>query len=147
MSATILLVEDDATARSFLVPMLRDGGYEVREAATLAAAHQAVDRNEADIIVLDVQLPDGYGPSLLDRVAREQPGLPVIMVTGFGDIDMAVEAMKKGAMDFIPKPVDMPRLRQAVEKAAESVALTRELNHLRQMRNPLDAWVQGDTPG
>jgi DNA-binding NtrC family response regulator len=146
MTATILLVEDDATARSFLVPMLRDGGYEVREAATLAAAHQAVDRNEADIIVLDVQLPDGYGPSLLERVAREQPGLPVIMVTGFGDIDMAVEAMKKGAMDFIPKPVDMSRLRQAVEKAAESVALVRELNHLRQLRNPLDAWVQGETP-
>jgi two-component system response regulator AtoC len=146
MSATILLVEDDETARSFLGPMLRDKGYEVREAATLAAAHQAVDRNEADIIVLDVQLPDGYGPSLLVRVSREQPGLPVIVTTGYGDIDMAVEAMKLGAMDFIPKPVDMTRLLQAVEKAAESVALVRELNHLRQLRNPLDAWVQGDTP-
>jgi two-component system response regulator AtoC len=145
MTATILLVEDDETARCFLAPMLRDEGYEVREAATLAAAHQAFDRGEADIIVLDVQLPDGYGPSLLERVSREQPGMPVIVVTGYGDIDMAVEAMKLGAMDFIPKPVDMSRLRQAVDKASEAVALVRELNHLRQMRNPLEAWVQGET--
>jgi two-component system response regulator AtoC len=145
MTATILLVEDDETARSFMVPMLRDAGYEVREAATLAAAHHAVDRDEADIIVLDVQLPDGYGPSLLERVSRERPGMPVIVVTGYGDIDMAVEAMKLGAMDFIPKPVDMPRLLQALGKAAEAVDLVRELNHLRQMRNPLDAWVQGET--
>jgi DNA-binding NtrC family response regulator len=145
VTATILLVEDDETARAFLVPMLRDQGYEVREAATLATAHQAVDRDEADIIVLDVQLPDGYGPSLLERVNRERPGMPVIVVTGYGDIDMAVEAMKLGAMDFIPKPVDMTRLLQALGKAAEAVALVRELNHLRQMRNPLDAWVQGET--
>jgi two-component system response regulator AtoC len=145
MTATILLVEDDETARSFLVPMLRDQGYEVREAATLAAAHQAVDRDEADIIVLDVELPDGYGPSLLERVRRERPGMPVIVVTGYGDIDMAVESMKLGAMDFIQKPVDMARLIQAVSKASEAVALVRELNHLRQMRNPLDAWVQGET--
>jgi DNA-binding NtrC family response regulator len=58
---------------------------------------------------------------------------------------MAVEAMKLGAMDFIPKPVDMARLRQAVGKADEAVALVRELNHLRQLRNPLEAWVQGET--
>src|SRR5258708_24153977 len=130
MKATILLVEDDERARSFVVPMLRAGGFEVREAAPLAAAHQAVDRDEADIIVLDVQLPDGYGPSLLERVSRERPGLPVIVVTGFGDIDMAVEAMKLGAMDFIPKPVDMTRLKQPLGKAAEAVALVRELKPL-----------------
>jgi len=145
MTATVLLVEDDETARSFLVPMLRDDGYEVREAATLAAAHQAVDRDEADIIVLDVELPDGYGPSLLDRVSRERPGMPVIVVTGYGDIGMAVEAMKAGAVDFLPKPVDVARLKQSLGKAAESVALVRELNHLRQLRNPLEAWVQGET--
>jgi two-component system response regulator AtoC len=145
MTSTILLVEDDETARSFLVPMLRDGGYEVREAPTLAAAHHAIDRDEADIIVLDVQLPDGYGPSLLERVSRERPGMPVIVVTGYGDIDMAVEAMKLGAMDFIPKPVDMVRLRQAVSKADDTVALVRELTHLRKLRNPLEAWVQGET--
>ena len=146
MSATILLVEDDATARSFLVPMLRTGGYEVKEAETLAAANAALDRAEADIIVLDVELPDGYGPSLLERISREAPGLPVIVVTGYGDIDMAVEAMKAGARDFIQKPVDVARLRQAVDKAAEAVALMRELNHLRSARDPLGSYVLGQTP-
>ncbi|MCC6192396.1 MAG: sigma-54-dependent Fis family transcriptional regulator [Anaerolineales bacterium] len=146
MSAAILLVEDDANARSFLAPLLRDAGYEVREAETLAAANRALDRSEADIVVLDVELPDGYGPSLLDRINRETLRLPVIVVTGFGDIEMAVEAMKAGACDFIQKPVDMARLRQAVDKAAETVAMMRELTHLRAVRNPLGDWVTGDTP-
>jgi two-component system, NtrC family, response regulator AtoC len=147
MTATILLVDDDETALSFMAPLLRDTGYEVREATTLASAHQTLDRGEADIVILDVQLPDGYGPNLLERLSREQPGMPVIMVTGFGDIEMAVEAMKLGARDFIQKPVDMTRLRQAVDKAAEAVALYRELAHLRNSaRHPTDTWVIGDTP-
>src|SRR5690606_21493556 len=90
MSATILLVEDDETAHSFMAPLLRDEGYDVIEAGTLKAAQEVVERSEADIVVLDVQLPDGYGPSLLDRLSREQPNVQVIMVTGYGDIDMAV---------------------------------------------------------
>jgi DNA-binding NtrC family response regulator len=146
MTATILVVDDDETALSFMSPLLRDAGYEVREVTTLEAAHHTIDRGEADIVVLDVQLPDGYGPTLLERLSREQASVPVIMVTGYGDIEMAVEAMKLGARDFIQKPVDMQRLRQAVDKAAETVALRRELNHLRHSRHPIDAWVIGETP-
>ena len=146
MTATILLVEDDANARSFMAPVLKADGYEVREAETLAAAHRALDRSEADIVVLDVELPDGYGPSLLDRISREMPGMPVIVVTGFGNIEMAVEAMKAGARDFIQKPIEMARLRGAVAKAAETVDLMRELNHLRVSRSPIDEWVLGETP-
>jgi two-component system, NtrC family, response regulator AtoC len=146
MSATILLVEDDAKARSFMVPFFKADGYEVREAETLAAAHLALDRSEADIVVLDVELPDGYGPKLLERISHEMPGMPVIVVTGYGNIEMAVEAMKAGARDFIQKPVDMARLRQAIDKAAEVVAMMRELNHLRVARSPLEDYVLGDTP-
>ena len=146
MMATILLVDDEEPALSFMAAMLRDAGYEVREAQKLQAAHAIIDRGEADIVVLDVQLPDGYGPDLLERLHREQPGMPVIMVTGYGDIEMAVEAMKLGAQDFIQKPIDFNRLRGAVEKAAEAVALHRELTHLRNSRMPFDAWVVGETP-
>jgi len=145
MAATILLVEDDETARSFMVPLLHDAGYEVREADKLEAAHHILDRGEADLVILDVQLPDGYGPTLLDRLSREQPVMPVIVVTGYGDIEMAVEAMKSGARDFIQKPVDMARLLQSVNKAAEAVALQRELAHLRDARLPTN-WIIGDTP-
>jgi two-component system response regulator AtoC len=146
MSATILLVDDEETALSFMTPLLRDAGYEVVTATTLKGAHQVVDRGDADIIVLDVQLPDGYGPTLLERINREQPQVPVIVVTGYGDIEMAVEAMKLGARDFIQKPVDMARLLQAVNKAAESVALYRELTLLRNARNSDSAWIFGETP-
>jgi len=146
MTAAILLVDDEEPALSFMAAMLRDAGYEVREAQKLQAAHAIIDRGEADIVVLDVQLPDGYGPDLLQRLHREQPSMPVIMVTGYGDIEMAVEAMKLGAQDFIQKPIDFNRLRGAVEKAAEAVALHRELTHLRNSRMPFDAWVVGETP-
>lgn len=145
MTATILLVEDDETARSFMAPLLHDAGYEVREADRMETASRLLERGEADIMILDVQLPDGYGPKLLERMSREQPGLPVIVVTGFGEIEMAVEAMKLGARDFIQKPVDMARLRGAVDKAAEAVALQRELTHLRDARHPMDGWVIGET--
>jgi len=128
-----------------MVPFLKKDGYEVREAETLAAAHAALDRREADIVILDVELPDGYGPSLMDRINREMPGLPVIVVTGFGDIDMAVKAMQSGARDFIQKPVNMARLLLAVKKAVEVVDLMRELNHLRVARSPLSNWVLGET--
>jgi len=147
MPATILLVDDEPTAVEFMAAMLRQAGYEVREAGTLAAAGAVVQRGEADLLVLDAELPDGYGPNLLERLSREQPALPVIMVTGYGNIEMAVEAMKAGACDFIQKPVDMNRLRQAVDKAAELVALRRELAHLRSAANPDGGWVVGETAG
>jgi DNA-binding NtrC family response regulator len=105
-----------------------------------------IDRGEADIIVLDVQLPDGYGPSLLEKLNRENARIPVIVVTGYGDIEMAVEAMKLGAQDFIQKPVDIQRLRQTVEKAGELVAMRRELDHLRDSRNATITGVIGATP-
>ncbi len=146
MNATILVVDDDETALGFLSPLLRDNGYEVREATTLATAHEHLNRGEADIIVLDVQLPDGYGPSLLERIQRENLRIPTILLTGYGDIETAVEAMKLGAQDFIQKPVKIERLRQALDRAAEAVAMRRELDHLRQSRNPLENWVFGETP-
>ncbi|MBL8058670.1 MAG: sigma-54-dependent Fis family transcriptional regulator [Anaerolineales bacterium] len=145
MNASILVVDDDETTLSFLCPLLRDNGYDVRAATSLGAAQAHIERGEADIVVLDVQLPDGYGPSLLERLGRDGRRIPVIMVTGFGDIDMAVEAMKLGARDFIQKPVDVGRLRQAVDRAAEHVALQRELEHLRTARHPADNWVIGET--
>jgi DNA-binding NtrC family response regulator len=146
VNASILVVDDDETTQSFLAPLLRDNGYDVRSALTLKAANESINRGEADIVVLDVQLPDGYGPSLLERIQTENLRLPVVMLTGYGDIETAVETMKLGATDFITKPVDMAKLRPAVDKAAEQVALLRELTHLRNARLPQDAWVFGDTP-
>jgi two-component system response regulator AtoC len=145
MSATVLVVDDEATARSFVSAALGDAGYEAAQAGSLAEANQVIDTGGADIILLDVVLPDGSGLSLLDRLSRERPSPPVIMITAFGEVDMAVEAMKKGAQDFLQKPLDLDRLVQAVERAREVVALRRELDLLRRSSSQLD-WVIGETP-
>ena len=147
MSATVLIVDDEAPARSFISEALADGGYEAIEAGTLAEANEAIDTATADIVLLDVMLPDGSGLSLLDRLALENPRPPVILITAFGEIDTAVEAMKKGAQDFLQKPLDLERLLQAVERSSEVVALRRELDLLRRSSTSETEMIVGDSPG
>jgi two-component system response regulator AtoC len=84
--------------------------------------------------------------SLLDRIALENPSPPVILITAYGEVDTAVEAMKKGAQDFLQKPLDLERLIQAVERAREMVALRRELDLLRQSTAGQVEMIVGDTP-
>ena len=132
MSVTVLIVDDEDTARSFVSQALGDAGYDTLEAGSLAQALQAIEAGAADVILLDVSLPDGSGLSLLDRIARENPSPPVIIITAFGEVEMAVEAMKRGAQDFLQKPLDFERMLRAVERAREIVALRRELDLLRR---------------
>lgn len=144
MSATVLIVDDEETARSFVAEALADAGYEAIEAGDLAEAHKVIDTGAADIILLDVVLPDGSGISLLDRISVENPRPPVILITAFGEVDTAVEAMKKGALDFLQKPLDLERMLQAVERSREIVALRRELDLLRSSGEHTE-WVIGET--
>ena len=146
MTATILVVDDEETARTFVSQTLRDAGYEAIEAGNLAQAHAAIDAGAADIVLLDVFLPDGSGLTLLERIARENPSPPVILITAFGEVETAVEAMKQGATDFLMKPLDLDRLRQAVERAREIVALRRELALLRRSSSGETEWIVGETP-
>ncbi len=146
MTATILIVDDEDTARDFVSQALSDAGYETIQAANLASAHKAIDAGQADIVLLDVNLPDGSGLTLLDRLALENPSPPVILITAYGEVDMAVDAMKKGAQDFLQKPLDFERLLQAVVRAREIVALRRELALLRKASHGEVEWVVGDTP-
>lgn len=146
MTATVLIVDDEETARSFVNGALSDAGYEAIEAGDLAEAHKAIDTGSADIILLDVNLPDGSGLSLLDRIALENPAPPVILITAYGEIDTAVEAMKKGAQDYLQKPLDFERMLHAVERAEEMVALRRELALLRQSATGQVEMVVGETP-
>jgi two-component system response regulator AtoC len=132
MTATILIVDDEANARTNIGGFLISRGYEVLEAATLAEAREKLKLGSADIILLDVQLPDGYGPMLLDETANMPMRPPVIIITAYGHIDMAVEAMKNGAHDFLQKPVQFTSLEKSIQRAQEMVAMRRELNHLRE---------------
>lgn len=145
MSATVLVVDDEELARNNVCETLRDAGYEAIEAGDLNQAHSFIDSGAADIILLDVMLPDGSGLTLLDRIALENPSPPVILITAFGEVDTAVDAMKKGAQDFLQKPLDLDQLLQAVEKAREVVALRRELDMLRRSSSDGVEMVVGES--
>jgi two-component system, NtrC family, response regulator AtoC len=135
MTATILIVDDEENARSNIRIFLNQRGYEVLEAATLAEARDVIRRGAADLILLDVQLDDGYGPTLLEETAH-LPNRPlIILITAHGDVDMAVDAMKNGARDFIQKPIRLAQLEKSIERASEIIHLKRELAHLREERN------------
>ena len=134
MSITILVVDDEENARTNLSDYLIEQGYEVITAATLSDARKQIDQEKADIILLDVQLPDGYGPDLLNETAQLVARPPIIVITAYPDIEMAVEAMKNGAHDFLQKPIQFDRLDQSIQRAKDIVAMRRELHHLREQQ-------------
>jgi two-component system response regulator AtoC len=146
MSYTILVIDDDANARKSISDFLRQKKYEVLEGSTLQEAKGSIEHGNTDIILLDVQLPDGYGPSLLKEIAP-LPNRPlVIMITGHGDIEMAVDAMRNGAHDFIQKPIeDMMRLESSIKRAGEIIRLKREVNHIRQTQCQAESFVIGNS--
>lgn len=135
MTYTILIVDDEDNSREFIGSFLTSQGYEVIGVPTLEEARDVIRRGNADIILLDVQLPDGYGPDLLEETTRLPMRPPIIIITGFGDIEMAVEAMKNGAHDFLQKPIQLAQLEKSILRAIEIVAMRRELAHLRQAQH------------
>ncbi|MBN2548941.1 MAG: sigma-54-dependent Fis family transcriptional regulator [Anaerolineales bacterium] len=146
MSATVLIVDDEEHAREEIITFLNPRGYETIGVATLAEARRCLQLNNADIILLDVLLPDGHGPHLLEETASLPMRPPIILITGNGDIDMAVEAMKNGAHDFLQKPIKLAQLEKSILRATEIVAMRRELAHLRQSRQEQLDFIVGSTP-
>jgi DNA-binding NtrC family response regulator len=124
---TILLVEDHAESRSSLAWVLEKNGYAVRQAPNGRAALAVARRETLHALILDLKLPDMDGAAVLDGVLQQHPGLPAIVVTGFGTVDTAVTAMKRGATDFLSKPlvIDtlLATLARQIERASASGAL------------------------
>lgn len=145
MGLTILIVDDEENARYTYGTFLTGRGYEVIGVSTLQEAREHVNRGSADIILLDVRLPDGYGPALLDEMAYLPLRPPVILVTAFGEVDMAVGAMKSGAHDFLQKPIDLIELEKSIQRAAEIVNMRRELAHFRQAQRKQLNFVVGSS--
>jgi len=127
----ILVVDDDAKVRALLGEMLVEQGYEVVAAADGTEALQRVDENDLSLVLLDYQLPDMDGLKVLEEVKKRRPALPVVMVSGFGTIKLAVEATKQGAYDFIEKPPDTDRVAVVIKNALEQDRLRREVATLR----------------
>ena len=146
MSATILVVDDVDTAREAIADSLRKDGKEVLEAGTLKEARGFLEMGKVDICVLDILLPDGNGLSLLDEVVQMDEQPKFIIITAHGQIDYAVEAMKKGALDFLTKPIEMKTLKNSIQRAEELVAMKRELDHLRSSQSSTSKFVVGNHP-
>lgn len=146
MSYTILIVDDEENARRNIGSFLSAKGYDVIGVATLSEATACVRRGNADIVLLDVSLPDGYGPDLLEEVTYLPVRPPIIVITAHGDVDMAVAVMKAGAHDFLQKPIQFAQLEKSIERAKETVGMRRELAHLRQAQHPQLDFIVGNTP-
>ena len=116
----------------FLEKTLKDDGYETYTAADGEEALKIVEKEFPDLILLDLKLPGINGLEVLEKVKKNYPEICVVMLTAFGDIETAVLAMKKGAFDFITKPVNLEQLLLVVEKGLKSQKLNRELINLRR---------------
>ena len=117
---SILLVEDHAESRTSLAYVLEKRGEVVHQAANGRAALAVARRETLHAAILDLKLPDMDGLAVLDAVLAEAPGLPVIVVTGFGTIDSAVDAMKRGASDFLTKPIQVDTLLATLDRGIEA---------------------------
>ena len=143
MSLSVLVVEDEDNARNFVSTFLKKKGYEVFEASTLDEARERVKKGDGDVVLLDVQLHGEYGLNLLYETAMMPARPPIIVITSFGSIDMAVDAMKNGATDFLQKPLDMSLLEKSLQRAREIVAMRRELEHYREAQMQKGNFVIG----
>jgi DNA-binding NtrC family response regulator len=129
----ILVIDDDRLIRWTLREKLAARGYAVSEAETVAAGLAAVAADEPDLVLLDVKLPDGRGTDALDEIRRTWPDLPVIMITAYGVIEDVVTAMRRGAYDFVTKPIDDPKLESTLSHALEAASLKKTIAAYREI--------------
>ncbi len=133
MALDILVVDDELDIRELVAGVLEDEGYGTRVAADSDAALEAIATRRPSLVLLDVWLQGSRldGLQLLDEIKRRDPSIPVLMISGHGNLDTAVAAIRAGAVDFIEKPFQAERLLLMVERATETERLRREVASLR----------------
>src|SRR5690554_5468437 len=126
-AATIMLVEDDPSLGQLLAEELELDGYAVVRAATVQEARRLLQAQRPALIVSDLRLPDGDGMQVLAFQQAEHPGIPFIVITAFGTVDQAVEALQAGADDFLTKPLSTDHLRLKIRRLLTQADLTKQL--------------------
>ena len=128
-----LIVEDDPNSLSGLSAILAADGFSVDTATTLAEARAALTRFIPDVVLVDLNLPDGSGLDLLQNLPAQPPGgaLPVIVMTGNATVESAIEGLRHGIWDYLLKPVNIPRLRSLLARIPRPYELTEEVQTLR----------------
>lgn len=140
MALEVLVVDDEADIRELVAGVLEDEGYAVRSAADSSSALDAIDDRRPSLVLLDVWLQGSKmdGLQLLEQIKKRDPTLPILMISGHGNLDTAVAAIREGAVDFIEKPFKADRLLHLVGRATETDRLRRENATLRQQVGPDD---------
>jgi DNA-binding NtrC family response regulator len=142
----VMLVEDDDGVRLAAAQTLQLAGFEVSALSTAEEALAQMQPDFAGIVVSDVRLPGRDGLALLRELRRADPEMPVILVTGHGDVAMAVEAMREGAFDFIPKPFKGAHIAVVVEKALEQQRLKSGITVLTEEIDKRHQLIAGTSP-
>ena len=133
MSTEILIIDDNADIRSILNELIKDAGYKTRVAANYNQALTEIDKKLPDVAIIDVKLDkgDNDGIELLNHIKKKNKDIPVIIISGHANIEMAVKSLKSGAFEFIQKPFDKDRLMNFVKRAAENFDLKKENKELQ----------------
>ncbi len=132
MVMKILIIDDERSIRNSLKEILADEGYDVDVAENGAQGCAMVDKEKYSVIFCDIKMPEMDGMEVLDRLGHMGVDSAVIMISGHGDIDTAVECIKKGAFDFIQKPLDLNRILITIKNATEKVSLVKETKILKK---------------
>jgi two-component system, NtrC family, response regulator AtoC len=146
---SVLIIDDEKNIRSLLMRVLAEERLDVHAAASAAEGLQLAGEVDPDVILLDLRLPDASGLDVLKALRSRHPGAAVLMVTGFGQVESAVEAMKGGAADYIEKPFQaLDKLRLAVARALQEVKSRREIQrlHAQQGQKFGVAQLVGESP-
>ncbi|MGL1920154.1 MAG: sigma-54 dependent transcriptional regulator [Hyphomicrobiales bacterium] len=146
MAADILIVDDEIDIRELIAGILEDEGYEARTANSSDAALAAINDRRPSLIVLDIWLEGSRldGLELLEIIKQAHPNLPVVIISGHGNVETAVSAIRKGAYDYIEKPFKVDRLILMVERALENFTLKRENTELK-LKTGVDG-ITGTSP-
>ncbi len=144
--ANILVVDDQDSIRHFVGKALEDDGYTVTTAGCVRDARAAIERDMPDMAFLDLKLPDGTGIELLREIKRLQPEVSVVLMTAFGELETAVEAMSAGAFWFVKKPFQNEELLALAARALESQKLWLELRRLRNQAFADEDYLHSASP-
>src|SRR5919109_4034141 len=127
----LLFIDDEATLRGLMAERLSERGFEVVEADSGERALELLDQFAFDIVITDLRLPGIDGSRVIEAARERYPGIVAIVITGFGTVKDAVDAIKRGASDFVAKPFQFDELMHVLRKAMEQRRLTSEISYLR----------------
>ncbi len=132
LNQTILIVDDDLAHRTMLKKLLGGWGYEISEADDGAVAIDAVQKRSFDLILMDIRMINVSGIEALEKIKIINPAIPVIIMTAYASVETAVDALKKGAYDYLTKPLDFDELKIAINRATEHNRLKKENEYLKE---------------